>query len=134
MTENISESKKISPNNENKTNGIKTISLLKLIPKFKKQKKKVNKQLLGTKRKLFKKISKKEKAKLNILSINHQENFSINKIPNSKKNLNQNENYFKISIIYIAAIVFIVIVSKNGSIVIKIIALCVSVILTAKKC
>ena len=92
MTENISESKKISLNNENKTNGIKTISLLKLIPKFKKQKKKVNKQLLGTKRKLFKKISKKEKTKLNILSINHQENFSINKIPNSKKNLNQNEN------------------------------------------
>ena len=82
MTENISESKKISLNNENQTNGIKTISLLKLIPKFKKQKKKVNKQLLGTKRKLSKKISKKEKAKLNILSINHQENFSINKIPN----------------------------------------------------
>ena len=85
MTE---ESTILSPKlNQNK--GIKIISLLKIPHKFTKAKNNKNKSLLGTKRKLFKKISKKSKNKLNILSINHQENFSINKKSNIK---NKNEN------------------------------------------
>ena len=85
MTE---ESTILSPKlNQNK--GIKIISLLKIPHKFNKAKNNKNKSLLGTKRKLFKKISKKSKNKINILSINQQENFSINKKSNIK---NKNEN------------------------------------------
>ena len=73
----------------NQNKGIKIISLLKIPHKFNKAKNNENKSLLGTKRKLFKKISNKSKNKLNILSINHQENFSINKKSNIK---NKNEN------------------------------------------
>ena len=73
----------------NQSKGIKVISLLKIPQKVTKPKNNINKSLLGTKRKLFKKIPRKSKNKLNILSINQQEHFSINKTPNTK---NKNEN------------------------------------------
>ena len=73
----------------NQSRGIKVISLLKIPQKVTKPKNNINKSLLGTKRKLFKKIPRKSKNKLNILSINQQEHFSINKTPNTK---NKNEN------------------------------------------
>ena len=88
MTELAKDSLKIS-RKENQDKGIKIISLLKIPEKVNKQKKNINKSLLGTKRTLFKRIPKKSKNKLNILSINQQEHFSINKTPNTK---NKNEN------------------------------------------
>ena len=88
MTDIIKDSKIISPE-LNQSKGIKIISLLKIPHKFNKDKNNKKKSLLGTKRKLFKKIQKKSKNKLNILSINQQENFSINKKSNIK---NKNEN------------------------------------------
>ena len=83
MTDIIKDSKIISPE-LNQSKSIKIISLLKIPHKFNKDKNNKKKSLLGTKRKLFKKIQKKSKNKLNILSINQQENFCINKKTNIK--------------------------------------------------
>ena len=89
MTDITKNSTIISPKLE-QNKGIKIISLLKIPYKFNNQKDNKIKPLLGIKRKLFKRVSKKGKNKLNILSINQQDNFCINK-KSSIKNKNENE-------------------------------------------